>query len=54
MDVYLFWRRAMKIMYHKSATKGTMMAKSTESILGAGRAVKWDPPTGRKVGQYVV
>jgi hypothetical protein len=54
MDVYLFWRRKMKVMYHKSATNGTMLAKSTESILGPGQAVKWDPPTGREVQQHVV
>lgn len=41
-------------MYHKRATNGTMLAKSTESILGHGQAVKWDPPTGRDVERHVV
>jgi hypothetical protein len=54
MDVYLFRRRTVKVMYHKSATCGTMIAKCTESILGACQAVKWDPPTGREVGRRVV
>jgi hypothetical protein len=44
----------MKVMYHKSATNGAMLVKSTESILGPGQAVKWDPPTGGEVQQHVV